>query len=329
MKTSFIRPRRVALATLLTLAMGAATVPVFAQGAWPAKPVRIVVPFAPGGTTDILARAVAPELSKAFGQTFVVENRAGAAGNLGADIVAKSPADGYTIFLAATSVMATNVAMFSKLPYDPITSFAPVSLLTMQPLLIAVTPALPVSSLGELFALARSKPGQLNFAGTGASASLPLQHLLHLAGVKLQEIPYAGGGPGLTALIAGQVEVMPVTLGTVYPQVLAKKIRGLAVTSATRSSLAPELPTVAELGFPGYSATIWNGLVVPSGTPRDIIDRLNRATIKVMSSPELKAQFTKAGIEVATSTPEKLGEHIRAEIVHWKKVASDSGIKPE
>ena len=296
---------------------------------YPSRPIKFIIPNPPGGATDLVARALGNGLAAELGQPVVLDNRGGASGMVGAQVAMTSPADGYTIFLAATSVMATNVAMFSKLPYDPITSFAPVSLLTMQPLLIAVTPALPVSSLGELFALARSKPGQLNFAGTGASASLPLQHLLHLAGVKLQEIPYAGGGPGLTALIAGQVEVMPVTLGTVYPQVLAKKIRGLAVTSATRSSLAPELPTVAELGFPGYSATIWNGLVVPSGTPRDIIDRLNRATIKVMSSPELKAQFTKAGIEVATSTPEKLGEHIRAEIVHWKKVASDSGIKPE
>ncbi len=296
---------------------------------YPSRPIKFIIPNPPGGATDLVARALGNGLAAELGQPVVLDNRGGASGMVGAQVAMNSPADGYTIFLAATSVMATNVAMFSKLPYDPITSFAPVSLLTMQPLLIAVTPALPVSSLGELFALARSKPGQLNFAGTGASASLPLQHLLHLAGVKLQEIPYAGGGPGLTALIAGQVEVMPVTLGTVYPQVLAKKIRGLAVTSATRSSLAPELPTVAELGFPGYSATIWNGLVVPSGTPRDIIDRLNRATIKVMSSPELKAQFTKAGIEVATSTPEKLGEHIRAEIVHWKKVASDSGIKPE
>lgn len=300
----------------------------FAQE-YPNKPIRFIVPNPPGGSTDLVARKLAAGLAIELGQPVVIDNRGGASGRVGAQAAMNSPADGYTLFLAPTSVMAINPAVFSKLPYDPIQNFAPVSLLAKQPLLYAVTPSLPVNTLAELFALAKAKPGQINFAGTGASASLPLLNLLHLAGVKMQEIPYAGGGPGLAALIAGQVEVASLTLGTVYPHVQAKKIRGLAVTSAKRSTLAPELPTVAELGFPGYEASIWNGLAVPSGTPKEIIDRLNRATVKVMSSPELSAQFNKDGIEIATSTPEQFGSHIRAEIARWKKVASDSGLKPE
>ena len=298
----------------------------FAQE-YPNKSIRLIVPNPPGGSTDLVARRLAAGLATERGQPVIVDNRGGASGMGGAQVAMNAPPDGYTLFFAPTSVMAINPAVFAKLPYDPLVSFAPVSLLSKQPLLFAVTPSLPANTLSELIALAKSKPGMLNFAGTGASASLPLLHFAHLAGMKVVEVPYAGGGPGLSALIAGQVEIASLTLGTVYPHVQAKKIRGLAVTGARRSPLAPELPTVAELGFPGYEATIWNGLAVPGGTPKDIIDRLNRAVVKVMASAEIVNQFATDGIDITTSTPEKFGEHIRAEIVRWKKVASDSAIK--
>ncbi len=300
----------------------------FAQE-FPNKPLRLIVPNPPGGSTDMVARRLAAGLAAELGQPVVVDNRGGASGTVGAQVAMSAPPDGYTLFFAPTSVMAINPAVMAKLPYDPLEHFAPVSLLSKQPLLIAVTPSLPVNTLSELVALAKSKPGQLNFAGTGASASLPLLNWAHLAGVQLTEIPYAGGGPGLAALIGGQVEIASLTLGTVYTHVHAKKIRGLGVTSSKRSPLAPEVPTVAELGFPGYEAMIWNGLAVPRGTPKDIIGRLNRATVKVMASPEIMSQFAKDGIEIGTSTPEKFEEYIRAEIIRWKKVASDSGLKPQ
>ena len=296
---------------------------------FPTRPLKLIVPFAPGGSNDLVARPLANRLSIELGQPVVIDNRGGANGVVGAQAAANSPADGYTLLLAGASVMAVNPVVYAKLPYDPLKSFAPVSLLTMQPLLIAVNLAVPANTLPELFSLAKSKPGQLNFAGFGTATSLPFIHLQHLAGVKIQEIPYAGGGPGLTALIGGQVEVIAFSLGTVYPQVQARKIRGLAVTSAQRSTLAPELPTVAELGFPGFDASVWTGLAVPSGTPRDIIDRLNRATIKAMSAPEVREQFTKAGTEVVTTTPEQFGAHIRDELARWKKVADQAGMKPQ
>lgn len=296
---------------------------------FPTRPLKLIVPFPPGGSNDLVARPLANRLSIELGQPVVIDNRGGANGVVGAQAAVNSPADGYTLFLAGASVMAVNPLVYAKIPYDPLKSFAPVSMLTMQPLLIAVNLAVPANTLQELLSLARAKPGQLNFAGIGTATSLPFFHLQQLAGVKIQEIPYAGGGPGLTALLGGQVDVMAFSLGTIYPQVHAKKIRGLAVTSAKRSTLAPELPTVAESGFPGFDASVWTGLAVPIGTPREIIDRLNRATLKAMASPELREQFTKAGTEIVTTTPEKFGEHIRDELTRWKKVAEDAGIKPQ
>ena len=296
---------------------------------FPSRPLRLIVPFPPGGSNDLVARQLANRLSIELGQPVVPINRGGADGIVGAQVAMTSPADGYTLFLAGTSVMSVNPVTYAKIPYDPLKSFAPVSMLTTQPLLIAVNLSVPANTLPELFALAKAKPGQLNFAGIGTANSLPFFYLQKLAGVKISEIPYAGGGPGLAAILGGQVEVIAFSLGTIYPQVQAKKIRALAVTSAKHSALAPELPTVAELGFAGFDTSVWNGLAVPTGTPRDIIDRLNRATINAMSWPELKEQLTKQGIEVVTSTPEKFGEHIRDQLAHWQKVANEVGIKPQ
>jgi len=313
---------------LLMVGMLAFTGAAWSQ-AYPTKPIRMIVPFPPGGSTDLVARHLAQRLTTELGQAVVIDNRGGANGIVGAQAAMQSAPDGYTIFLAASSVMGINPVLYSKLPYDPLKSFAQVSMLTMQPLLIAVNNDLPVNTLNEFIALAKAKPGKLNFAGVGTSTSLPFFYLENLAGFKVQEVPYSGGGPGLTALIGGQVESIVFTLGTVYPQVQAKKLKPLAVTSAKRSTLAPEIPTVAESGFPGFDASVWNGLSVPAGTPRDIIDRLNKATIAAMQAPEVKEQFTKAGIEIATSTPEKFEEFIRGEIARWGQVARAANIKPQ
>ena len=316
------------LKKLLILCLLLHWVNAFAQE-FPTRPLRLIVPFPPGGSNDLVARQLANRLSIGLGQAVVLVNRGGANGIVGAQAAVNSPADGYTLFLAGSSVMSVNPVIYAKIPYDPLKSFAPVTMLTMQPLLIAVNLSVPANTLPELFNLARAKPGQLNFAGIGTANSLPFFYLQNLAGVKIREIPYAGGGPGLAALLGGQVEVIAFSLGTIYPQVQAKKIRGLAVTSAKRSTLAPELPAVAELGFAGFDASVWNGLAVPAGTPREIVDRLNRATVNAMSSPELKEQLTKQGIEIVTTTAEKFGEHIRDELTRWQKVANEVGIEPQ
>lgn len=313
---------------LLAFALATCVTGAWAQS-YPAKPIKMVVPFPPGGSTDLVARHLAQGLTNDLGQAVVIDNRGGANGIVGAQAAAQSPADGYTVFLAASSVMGINPVLYAKLPYDPLKSFGQVSMLTTQPLLIAVNNDVPVKTLTEFIALAKSKPGKLNFAGVGSSTSLPFFYLESLAGIKVLEVPYAGGGPGLTALIGGQVEAIVFTLGTVYPQVQAGKLRPVAVTSGKRSSLAPEIPTVAEAGFPGFDASVWNGLSVPAGTPRDIVNRLNKATVTAMQSGEVKDQFTKAGIEVVTSTPERFEEFIRAEIARWGQVVKQAGIKPQ
>ncbi len=316
-------------AFLIYAALGCATM-LGAAGAmaqaYPTKSIRVIVPNPPGGSTDIVARQLANGLTAELGQPVVIDNRGGASGMVGAQVAAAAPADGYSLFLATTSVMAINPVSFTKVPYDPIESFAPISLLTSQPLAFVVRAAHPAKTLNELMAIAKAKPGVLNFASTGASGALPFYYLQHLAGVTTTAIPYAGAGPGLNALLGGQVDVLPISLGTVYPHVQAGKVRILAATSLQRSTLVPDVPTVTELGYTGFQASIWNGLVAPAGTPREIIARLNRAVVKVMSTPEMQAHFSKDGTQVMPTTPEKFGEHVRGELERWKKVAKDSNL---
>lgn len=302
---------------------------VAAAQEYPNRAIRLIVPFPPGGSTDLVGRQLAQRLSTELGQSVVADNRGGAYGVVGAQAAAQAAPDGYTLLLGASSVMAFNPIVYAKIPYDPLKSFAPVTMLTKQPLLVAVNLNVPVNTLQELIALARSKPGQLNFAGVGTSVSMPVLQLASLAGIKIQEVPYAGGGPGLTALLGGQVEMMAFTFGTIYPQVQAKKIRGIAVTSAKRMPSAPDIPTVAESGFPGFEASAWNGLVAPAGTPQPIIDRLHRATVAVMAQPDLKELFAKQGIEIHTTTPAEFERFTRDELARWQKVAKEAGIKPQ
>jgi len=296
--------------------------------AWPSKPIKLIVPNPPGGSTDIVARILVTGLAAELGQPVVIENRGGASGMVAAQLVASAPPDGYTLFMATTSVMAINPVSFAKIAYDPVENFAPISQLTTQPLSFAVAASHPAKTLANLVDMAKAKPGALNYASTGASGALPFLYLAHLTGMKTTGIPYAGAGPGLIALLGGQVDVLPISLGTVYPHVQAGKVRLLAVGSPQRSPLTPDVPTVVELGYPGFEAAIWNGLAAPAGTPRDIINRLNRAVVKIMSAPEIHAQFSKDGTQVVTTTPEKFGEQIRGELERWKKVAKDSGMQP-
>ena len=296
---------------------------------YPSRPLRMIVPFPPGGVTDVMSRAVAARLSTDLGQPVVVENRAGASGIIGAEAAAKAPADGYTLLMGNISTLAVNAATFAKLPYDPVASFAPVSMVAIQPLLIAVHPSVPVQSLPDLVSLAKSKPGELSYGTAGSSIHLAVEFFSTAAGIRMNHVPYKGSAPAITDLIGGQLQVLFDPFSTLYPQVRAGKARGLAVTTERRSSVAPELPTVSELGFKGFDVSSWQGIVVPVATPKDLVDRLHRETVKVLASADIKEQFAKHGAEPAPTTPEKFGEYIRAEIARWQKVGRDAGVKPE
>jgi tripartite-type tricarboxylate transporter receptor subunit TctC len=296
---------------------------------YPSKPLRMIVPFPPGGVTDVMSRAVAARLSVELGQPVVVENRAGASGIIGAEAGAKAPADGYTITMGNISTLGVNPATFAKLPYDPIASFAPISMVAIQPLLVAVHPSVAVQSLPELVALARSKPGELSYGTAGSSIHLAVEYFSSVAGIRMNHVPYKGSSPAITDLIGGQLQVLFDPFSSLYPQVRGGKARALAVTTEQRSSVAPELPTVSELGFKGFDVSSWQGLVVPAATPKDIVARLNRDTVKLLGSAEIKEQFAKHGAEPAPTSPEKFGAYIRGEIARWQKVARDAGVKPE
>jgi tripartite-type tricarboxylate transporter receptor subunit TctC len=297
---------------------------------YPAKPIRYVVPQAPGGSSDTLARVVAPRLSEALGQPVAVDNRPGATGMIGSEIVARAAPDGYTIIQVSTS-LATNPAMGVKLPYDTLRDFAPVTLLSQQPNLWVVHSSLPAKSMKELIALAKSKPGQLDFAssGSGGSQHLAGELLNVMAGIKLVHIAYKGSPPALIDVLAGRVPVMSSTMAPAMPHVKTGRLRALAVTSEKRSAAAPEIPTVAESGLPGYEATAWQGVLAPAGTPRDIVARLSSELVKVINLEAPRRQLAEQGYEPLGSTPQKFAEYIPAEIAKWSKVIKAAGIKPE
>ena len=308
-----------------------ALVPQFAAaGDYPEKPIRFIVPYAAGGTTDLLSRAIAQKLSEALGQSVVPDNRPGAGGNVGAEIVAKSPPDGYTMLMAPVSPMAINVTLYgSKMTFNPEKDFAPVTLVAKVPLVVVVNPSVPAKTLLELIALAKSKPGQLNYgsAGNGSSNHLVGEMLKTAAGINMVHIPYRGGGPGMMALVAGQIDVLIGQVPTVTPMVNAGRLRALAVSGAQRSPALPDVPTMAEAGLPGFDATAWYSIVVPAGTPKPIISRLNAELVKILKSPDIRARLVSEGADVETSTPEELGAFVHAEIQKWSKAVRESGTK--
>ena len=313
---------------LLTAALIAAATCASAQ-TYPSKPIRLVVPFPPAGTTDILAREVGQRLTQVLGQSVVIDNRPGAAGNIGSEIVAKAAPDGYTLELCTVSTHAINPGLYSKLPYDHVKDFAPVILVARVPNVLEVTPSLPVNTVADLIKLAKEKPGQINFASSGSGTSIHLSGELFktMAGVDMVHVPYKGSAPALVDLVAGQVQVMFDNLPSSLQQIKAGKLRAVAVTSAQRAPVLPDVPTIAESGLPGFEATSWFGVLAPAGTPPEIIKRLNTEIDKWLQTSEAKEKLLAQGAAAAGGSPEEFASYIRSETDKWAKVIKASGAK--
>ncbi|MDM0051278.1 tripartite tricarboxylate transporter substrate binding protein [Variovorax sp. J22R115] len=328
--------RRTALTLAAMAALGFAAGPAAAQSTWPTKPVRIVVPFAPGGTTDILARAVAPELSKAFGQQFIVDNRAGAGGNVGAEIVAKSPNDGYTLLMGTVGTHGINRALYPKLPFDPIKDFAPITLVAAVPNVMEMNvdkaKALNINNVADFVKYAKANPGKLNMASSGSGTSIHLAGELFktMTGSYMTHIPYRGSGPALLDLVGGNADVMFDNLPSSMQQIKGGKLKALAVTSSQRSPALPDVPTVEEAGGPslkGYEASSWFGLLAPAGTPPDIINRIQQEVAKSLGTPAIKEKMVAQGAIPSGNTPAEFAKLIDSEHAKWAKVVKASGAK--
>ena len=330
MQDLFMR-RLVAVAATVILA---STTAVTAQTAWPAKPVRIVVPFAPGGTTDILARAIAPELSRAFGQQFVVDNRAGAGGNVGAEIVARAPPDGYTLLMGTVGTHGINKSLYNKLPYDPQKDFAPITLVAGVPNVMEMNAdtakRLGINTVPDFIRYARAHPGQLNMASSGNGTSIHLAGELFksMTGTFMTHIPYTGSGPALLGMVSGQVDVMFDNLPSSMAQIRAGKLKAFAVTSSQRSAAMPDLPTIEEAGqLKGYEASSWFGLLAPAGTPPEIVGRIQAEVAKSLNTPAIKEKMLAQGAIPSGNTPAEFARLIDAEIRKWAVVVKASGAK--
>lgn len=304
-------------------------VPLAAQD-YPSRPVKIVVSYAPGGSNDVVARVIAPELQKELGQSFVVENRAGASGTIGADMVAKSPPDGYTLFMGA-GAHALAPSLFKKMPYDLVKDFAPVSLAATSAYVLVVNPAVPASTLPELIALLKAKPGQLNYASAGKGTPLHLAAELFKSktGTDIVHVPYGGDTPALNDLLAGNVELSFMSVASTAPQIRAGKLRALAVTSTRRSEALPDLPTLHELGIDGYDVGTWWGLLAPAGTPDAIVGKLNAAMRKAVAQREVKERFAPLGLDPMSDSPSEFAAFIKAEVARYAAIAKIAGIEPE
>ncbi len=325
--------RRAALALAATAALALAAPGAWAD-TWPSKPVKIVVPFAPGGTTDILARAVAPELSKAFGQQFIVDNRAGAGGNIGAEIVAKSPNDGYTFLMGTVGTHGINRALYKSLPYDPIKDFVPVTLVAAVPNVLEMNAEKArqygVHNVQDLIKYLKANPNKLNMASSGSGTSIHLAGELFksMTGTQMTHVPYKGSGPALLDMVAGNADVMFDNLPSSMQQIKGGKLTALAVTSSQRSSALPDVPTVEEAGGPalkGYEASSWFGLLAPAGTSPDVVNRVQQAVAKALGTPEVKEKMQAQGAIPSGNTPAQFTKHIADEHVKWAKVVKDSG----
>ncbi|MGZ5170830.1 MAG: tripartite tricarboxylate transporter substrate binding protein [Burkholderiales bacterium] len=297
---------------------------------YPGKPLRLIVPFPPGGGTDTLARVYGQKLGDALGQQVIIDNRPGGGTNIGAEIAAKALPDGYTA-LMGNIAHAINVTLYSKLAYDLVRDFAPVSLLASTPNILVVHPSIPAKTVKELIVLARSRPGQLDYAssGSGSSSHLAAELFSSMTEIKMTHIPYKGGGPAVVALAGGQVSVGFATTPSVVGHIKSGKLRGLAVTTAQRSPSTPDLPTISEAGVPGYDAGTWYGLLVPAGTPREIVIRLHTESLKLLKQPDVKECLDSAGFEAIGNTPEQFAAFIRAEIDKWARVVKASGARAE
>lgn len=299
-----------------------------AQNSYPSRPIRLIVPSVPGGGTDFTARTIGQRLTESMGQTVIIDNRSGAAGNIGVEIAAKSGPDGYTLVMPITS-FSINPHLYSKLPFDTVRDFAPVVLASSAPLLLVVNPSVPAKSVSELIAVAKSKPGQLNYAnsGNGTTAHLAGELLKKMAGIDLVSVPYKGGGPAVIDLIGGRVHIYFSTIPAALAQVQAGKLRALAVTTLKRVNLIQDIPTVAESGLPGFEVIGWFGIFAPAGTPKPVVAKLNKEINQVLSLPDTQQRFAAQGLIPGGGTPEALGSFLRAEIAKWGTLIKEAGIQ--
>jgi tripartite-type tricarboxylate transporter receptor subunit TctC len=321
--------RMAAIFGLLSAALGAAQTAVAAD-TYPVRPIRMIVACPPGGGTDQVGRVMADQLAQQLGQNVVVDNRGGATGNIGTELAARAVPDGYTLLMGNVAPNAVNVSMFRKLGFDPVKDFAPVSLVAVTPNILVAHPSVPVKTVKDLVALAKAKPGVLNFpsAGVGSSSHLAGEMLKSMAGIDMVHVPYKGGGPALIATISGQVQIMFATMPAAMPHVKSGKVRPVAVTTAKRSLAMPDLPTIAESGVPGYEAATWYGLLAPARTPRPVIDRLHGETVKILAGPT-RQRLEAQGFEPDGGTPAAFAAYIKSEITKWAKVIKEAGIPAE
>lgn len=321
--------RRAVLASLAALALVPVALASPAQAAFPERPVRIIVPFPAGGSNDVIARLLAQNLSEQWGQSVIVENRAGAGGNVGAEVVARAPADGYTMLLAAPGPLVVNQTLYSKLNYDPTKDLKPIALVASVPIVLAVNPKVPANSVAELIALAKAQPGKINFgsSGNGSTNHLAGELLKDLAKIDIVHVPYRGAAPAMNDLIAGHIPMMFDNMPAMKPQVAAGTVRALAVAGATRSKLFPELPTMVEAGVPGFEASAWFGLVAPAATPADVTNTIIAGVEKALKNPDLVEKFAGLGAEPGTVSGDAFGAFLKAETDKWGKVVKDSGAR--
>lgn len=314
------------LAASLLAWLGAAAA---AAQTYPVKPVRLVIPYPPGGGSDTIGRPLAQKMSEGLGQQVVVENRGGANGNIGMESVARSAPDGYTLVFALSAQLAINPGLYQKIPYDPLKDFAPITLLGEGGYILVVHPSLPAKSLKDLIALAKARPGQIAYSssGNGSGGHLAVELMNSMAGIKMLHVPYKGGGPALMDLIAGQVQVLFATQLASWPHVQTGRVRALAVSTAKRPASVPDLPTVSEAGLPGYDSGVWYGVLAPAGTSREIVARLNSEIVRALNQPDYRSLLVNNTIEPIGSPPERLSQYIKTELVKWAKVIKSANVR--
>lgn len=324
-----VRPAALAAFCAAMFVLGADSTPVLAQK-YPDKPVRLIVPFAPGGGTDVLARFMAAKLSDNLGVSAVIENRGGAGGTLGTEIAARASPDGYTILFTSASY-SFNPSLYTKLPFDPLKDFVPITLIAMVPHLVVVHPSMPVKNVKELVALARQRPGEIFFGSGGAGSSIHLaaELFIAMARVKMTHVPYKGGGPAMTGVLAGEVQLLFPTMQSAMPLVKGGRLRPLAISTAKRSPAVPEVPTVAESGVPGYDATGWYGMLAPAGTPQAAIDRLHAEVVKILTQPDIRQRLASEGAVAVGNRPQEFDKFIRDEIGKWSKIIRELKLKAD
>ena len=319
------------LACAITLAAVASTAPAAEPAKYPSRPVRLVIPQSPGGPSDLIGRLTAQKLGENLGTTVVADNRAGAAGNVGCEIVARSAPDGYTLLLGPPGCLAINPTLYPNLPFNPLRDFEPITQLEAGPQMLVVHPSVPAQSVKELVALVKAKPSAFNFSsgGAGTPNHLASELFRNAAGLQMVHVPYKGTGPAIAAVVSGQVQMMIAGLPPALPQVKSGKLRGLAVTSRQRSRAVPDIPTIAESGYPGFEMVSWHSILAPAKTPKAIVTLLNTELVKILAQPDVKERFASMGVETVGSTPAEFAEHLRNENARFAKVIRAAGIKAE